>query len=77
MHMAKVDLNPFQSGGTVNPASVSGLKKTAMLMASFGLFFGLMSAGQATVQPVVESVLNMVPGVSTQQNDSGGAWRGW
>lgn len=75
--MVRVDLNPFQAGGSVNPASTGGIKKAAMLMASFGLFFALMSAGQATVQPIVEQLLGAVPGVSTQQGGGNDAWRGW
>lgn len=75
--MVRVDLNPFQAGGSVNPLSKNGVVKAVMMMASFGLFFALMAAGQATFQPIVESVLNAVPGLSTQSGDDNGAWGGW
>lgn len=65
--MPKVDLNPIQSGGTADLTSLDGYKKIAMTIVSFGVFFALLSAGQATVQPVVQSLMNQVPGV-----DAGG-----
>lgn len=76
--MPRIDLNPLQSGGSVDPLSdpLGAGVKAVMLMASFGVFFALMSAGRATFEPLVQNVVSMVPGLKTGSN-SGGPWQGW
>lgn len=73
--MPKIDTNPFQSGGKTELLSLDAPMKFLMLAASAGIFFAALSVGRATVQPLVEQLVNMVPGLSTNAGDAGsGPW---
>lgn len=76
--MPKVDLNPIQSGGSVDPVNdpVGSVVKAVMVMVSFGLFFALMSAGRNTFEPLANQLFGMLPFVQTG-SQSGGPWEGW
>lgn len=75
--MPKVDLNPVQSGGTVEMFSTDFVRKALMLALSIGVVTSIYQASTATVTPVVNNVMEMLPFVTTQQGDSGAEWSGW
>jgi len=41
-----------------------------------GVAFGALSVAQSTVQPVAESLMNMVPGVSSPGGNTDSRWEG-
>jgi hypothetical protein len=67
-----IDINPVGDGPSVDPSRpIDSAKKIGMFLIGMGLFFSLLQVSQATVTPVANNLMSMVPGLQTGSSNDG------